>query len=245
MQGLSAHDLLALWDLGVETTDPERGLLMLAHCLPEKTWAELAAVRIGRRDCLLMELRRATVGTAVGAFASCPRCEAHLEFELEPEAIGLSPAQSVTPETMHHFVAGSYVVECRLPDSTDLYAAGSCSDIAAVRRLIVSRCVSSIASQGELVPTAEAPDAVVDAFAMYLSREDPAAEIVLRMACPECDCVWELGFDIVRFFWREIESAARRLLLEVDALARSYGWSEAEILGLTLSRRQLYLEMVG
>jgi hypothetical protein len=49
----------------------------------------------------------------------------------------------------------------------------------------------------------------------------------------------------VSFFWREIQSAARRIVLEVDALARSYGWSEAEILNMTPARRQLYLEMVG
>ena len=51
--------------------------------------------------------------------------------------------------------------------------------------------------------------------------------------------------DVVGFFWREIQSAARRVVLEVDALARAYGWSEAAILGMSSARRNLYLELVG
>ncbi len=41
-----------------------------------------------------------------------------------------------------------------------------------------------------------------------------------------------------------MEARAKRLLSEVHALASAYGWSEREILGLSVARREFYLGMV-
>jgi len=46
------------------------------------------------------------------------------------------------------------------------------------------------------------------------------------------------------FFWAELAAEAKRLLREVDALARAYGWREADILALSSQRRHAYLELV-
>ena len=54
-----------------------------------------------------------------------------------------------------------------------------------------------------------------------------------------------MPFDIVSFFWREIEEFAIRTLREIHALARAYGWAEDQILALSPTRRRCYLEMVG
>jgi hypothetical protein len=54
-----------------------------------------------------------------------------------------------------------------------------------------------------------------------------------------------LLFDIGEFFWTEIAVQAQRLLREIDALARAYGWTEREILSLPGQRRQAYLELVA
>jgi len=85
----------------------------------------------------------------------------------------------------------------------------------------------------------------LEAFGKWIEAQDPAADISLALNCPDCAHAWEMGFDIGVYFWREIQAAARRIVLEVDALARAYGWSETEILGMSASRRNLYLEMVG
>jgi hypothetical protein len=74
---------------------------------------------------------------------------------------------------------------------------------------------------------------------------DPAAEISLRLTCPACAYEWELLFDIAEFFWTEISAQAQRLVREIDALARAYGWTEREILSLPAQRRQTYLEMLA
>jgi hypothetical protein len=48
----------------------------------------------------------------------------------------------------------------------------------------------------------------------------------------------------VAFFWKEINHWANRILREVHLLASTYGWSEADILALTPTRRQWYLALV-
>ena len=47
------------------------------------------------------------------------------------------------------------------------------------------------------------------------------------------------------FLWTEIEAWAWRMLSDVHTLARAYGWGERDILALSPTRRQFYLEMGG
>ena len=67
---------------------------------------------------------------------------------------------------------------------------------------------------------------------------------VLALACPACGHRWQSVFDIAAFLWREIDAWAQRTLRDVHALARGYGWHESDILALTATRRQIYLEMI-
>jgi hypothetical protein len=72
---------------------------------------------------------------------------------------------------------------------------------------------------------------------------DPQAEMLLDLSCPTCGHAWQAVFEIVTFLWTEIRVRARRLLREVDALARAYGWAEGDILAMSEARRGLYLQM--
>lgn len=89
------------------------------------------------------------------------------------------------------------------------------------------------------------PDETIEAVSRAMLEADPQAEITLHLTCPACGHEWDLLFDIVDFFWREISAQAQRLLREIDALARAYGWTEREILNLPAQRRQTYLEMLA
>jgi hypothetical protein len=42
-----------------------------------------------------------------------------------------------------------------------------------------------------------------------------------------------------------VQAAAERVLLDVHALARAYGWTESEVLRLTPARRSAYLQMAA
>ena len=74
---------------------------------------------------------------------------------------------------------------------------------------------------------------------------DPQVEIRFRMQCPACSHSWTALFDILSFFWAEIDAQARRLLDVVHLLARAYGWSEAEIRDLSTARKNYYLKLIS
>ena len=64
-----------------------------------------------------------------------------------------------------------------------------------------------------------------------------------KCAHPACGGAWQGVLEVIDFLWAEIRTRARRLLQEIDALARAYGWREAEILALSDARRGLYVQM--
>ena len=47
------------------------------------------------------------------------------------------------------------------------------------------------------------------------------------------------------YLCREIDVWAARIVDEVHAIAREYGWTEETILNLSPERRQLYMERIG
>jgi hypothetical protein len=77
-----------------------------------------------------------------------------------------------------------------------------------------------------------------------MAEQDPLAEVLLDLHCPECGHQWQMVFDIVSYFWSELSVRARRLLYDVHALAQAYGWRESDILSMSDTRRQFYLGMV-
>jgi hypothetical protein len=103
-------------------------------------------------------------------------------------------------------------------------------------RKLVERCV--VEASGELSP------AVVETLSRAMLEADPQAEITLALECPACGQRWQALFEIAAFLWNELAAQARRLLHEIDALARAYGWNEREILSLSAVRRQSYLELI-
>jgi len=103
--------------------------------------------------------------------------------------------------------------------------------------------VLEAAHAGRSVALDALPAAVVDAVVGQIAETDPQADITLRLACSECGHGWDAAFDIASFLWAEIAARARQLVYEVHALARRYGWREADILAMSPARRQLYLEV--
>jgi hypothetical protein len=95
---------------------------------------------------------------------------------------------------------------------------------------------------GELDP-AELPANVRAALASAMADADPLAEVLLGVSCPACGAAFVADVDVGAFVWAELQAAARRLLREVDILARAYGWTEAEVLALDDRRRAAYLEL--
>ena len=136
-------------------------------------------------------------------------------------------------------------MQLRPPNSFDLGAVAACTDMATARRLLAERCVIEMTRERRAVPVSELTDSVVDQIAAHLAEADPQADVVIDLMCSACSHGWQVILEIESFLWIKISSLAKRLLRDVHALARAYGWSEQEILSLSPLRRRAYLEMVG
>jgi hypothetical protein len=55
---------------------------------------------------------------------------------------------------------------------------------------------------------------------------------------------WQAPLDVGEALWQKVRTAAEHLLLDIDTLARAYGWTEREVLRLSPLRRAAYLQMV-
>ena len=244
MAGLSGADVLHAWDWGRDREAHDRALVLLAFGWPELAWEQLAALSVGQRDRRLLDLREQTIGPRLDLYAECPRCATRLESRLATSDIR-TDAPEPLPEADLVFANGDLSISYRLPTSADLRAVAAYPDLNSARQHLLERCVRRASRGGALVDAAELTPEEVGGLAKAMEEHDPQAEVVLTFICPACQHGWQALFDVGTFFWTEVASAARRLLREVDALARAYGWSEAAILALSPARRQAYVEMVG
>jgi hypothetical protein len=239
---LSAAAALEAWEAGRAQHPVDRALTLLLGAEPGASRAELAALPVAERDRRLLRLRVLLQGPVLEAFAACPACGERLEARMDAGELGLDAPPSAGPWRGE---VGATSLVFRLPDSRDLAAACAAGDVEAGRRALAAACVLE-ARRGEApVDPRELSEKEVDGLAALLEAAAPDAEVVLAMSCPACGHGWSALLDPGAFLWTEVSARARRTLLEVDALARAYGWSEREILALSPERRRSYLEIVG
>jgi predicted RNA-binding Zn-ribbon protein involved in translation (DUF1610 family) len=236
MRRLSAEKILAVWEAGQQQHELDRALTLLAAALPSRSREELADLSIGERDARLLQLRTLVLGPTATGFAECPQCGERVEFPIDTAALAQPKELATAP---HQIEVDGTRVRFRLPTSRDLAEVVAAPDASHGLRRLIERCVIENGSTDEL------PNETVEALSRAMLEADPPAEIIVAFSCPGCGQRWEMLFDIAHFFWNEITVQARRLFREIDALARVYGWSEREILGLSERRRQSYLEVIA
>ena len=244
--GLTAAQILALWDAYAAAAPAARALGILASCTDQGR-DELPALTVGRRNQLLYACRRRTLGASMAAFAHCPHCGEAVEFVLDLDNLHAADRPAPPePDFVWRHADGCYRLEVRPPTVGDLLAlAGSASaDAETLRRQLLARCVTAAACDDVAVDVTSLPVPVSRALAAHLAAVDPWAETLLELACPACATRWHAAVDIGEFFWREVTVQAKRLLREVHLLARGYGWREADVLALHPRRRQAYLDLL-
>jgi hypothetical protein len=241
MRALLASDILRMWEDGRDQPPIDRARTLLAAARPENSREELAALSISRRDSQLLELRKQTFGSTLNALSECPECAGQLEIRFAAEAI--KSASDDRPD-IQEMESDGITVRFRLPNSIDLVEAIPTGNIERAREALFCRCVIEARRGDAIVASNELPPKVSEEIDRRMAS-DPAAEVLLNLQCPLCSHGWQALFDVAAFFWTEISAHARRLIREVDALARTYGWCETEILDLSATRRQAYLELIG
>lgn len=253
-------ELLAVWEAGQGRDDRARSLLLHRAARPEATDEELLSVPLGEREADLFALRRALFGERLQVRIDCGACTEAMEFDLDTDELRARPPQPASGPL--RIEEDGWVVEFRLPTVADLEAVAATPAAAPAsldgsgredgrapdpaRRLLLGRCTVSAERHGRPVPRddlSDLPENLQRRLAEAVERADPAAEVTLKVACPECAEATLAELDITSYLWTELDSWARDQLLDVHLLASAYGWSEQQILALSPLRRRYYLEL--
>ncbi|MGW1493598.1 T4 family baseplate hub assembly chaperone [Streptomyces sp. NPDC002402] len=237
-------ELLAAWEAGLAQHDSGRSLLLHRAARPGAGTDALLSMPVGEREADLFALRRALFGERMQVRVECAACGEAMEFDLDATLFG---ARTKTPDGPLRVEEGEWAIEFRLPTVADLAAAGAVPDPDEARRLLMARCIVSALRNGEAVVAerlaALLPEVVQRRLAELAEQADPAADVTLNVACPECGEATPAELDITSYLWTELDTWARDLMLDVHLLATAYGWSEPAILALSPLRRRYYLEL--
>jgi len=225
--------MVRIWERGSREHPIDRGLTLLAS-LSGRPRAELADLSIRERDESLLALRTVLFSAPLSGYAQCPRCGCEIDVSLDAG----DPEEGDDPDDGLLWIEGR-AVRYRLPNSVDLAAAAQCGQVDEARRLLIDRCIDDTGNDGRPGPE------LIAAVESVLDERAGRSVATVGLRCPDCDHDWVLTLDVAEFFFEEVAAVARGLLHEVDQLARSYGWGEAEILALGPVRRRVYLELVG
>lgn len=243
MQSLSALELLNIWEWGHNHPSWSRAIRLLTNACPEVSVEQLTQLSIGQRDAMLLTLREWTFGSQLASQTTCPNCGERLELNFNIADVRMVSPQIEPVETFSLSLA-EYQVSFRLPNSLDMMAIATYEEPEAAQQILFERCILAATRNGENVLLNQLPTNALNAVTAQMAQVDPQANVPLDISCSACGHEWQLWFDIVSFFWSEINAWAYRTLRDVHILASAYGWRESEILALSPRRRQLYLDMV-
>ncbi len=221
----------------------DKALTLLALVSPGEDPDKLQFLPIGERDALLAGLRERMFGRGLETVIECPACHDALEFELDSRVLFEESENKVSQGELRIF---GYHLHYRLPTSVDLLSVSRLPDLESAHGALLERCIEEIQTEtGDSIDWAQLPEEITVAVEQAMEAADPHANPMLMLDCPNCGYQWQLPFDILDFFLRELNAWAGQLLRDVHYLASAYGWSEKDILLMSPWRRRAYLELLG
>jgi hypothetical protein len=232
--------LLALWETALGQPAEARAEALL-RASPD---GGEPAPTLGERNVRLIDLHARLFGREIELLSHCPACQAVAQFSADCEALAaqMRPEPVATPP--HRLEAYGHAIEFRLPGSADVAQAGAAGGEHDFTQRLLGRCVLACTHEGCSVAAAELPESVLDALSRHMEALDPGASVSFALNCPQCAARWQAPLDVGEMLWRKVRAAAERVLLDIDALACAYGWTEREVLRLSPLRRAAYLQMV-
>jgi hypothetical protein len=229
--------LLGLWERGLGHRGWAQGDALLAA-----TDARTPRT-LGERTVTLLRLHEAMFGAGADLVSQCPSCEMAVQFTVNCADL-LEQIPETTTETAHRIDVREYAIEFRLPSGADVAATSKEVGDEDFARRMLERCVIACTRDGEQIGLHDLPIEALDAVSRRMEALDPGATVSFAVDCPDCMAHWDAPLDVGQLVWQKVQTSAERLLLDVDVLARAYGWTEREVLSLTPARRAAYLQIV-
>jgi hypothetical protein len=233
MAMLSAAQLFALWEPASGAPAHQRLEPLVAALNPGEA---IAQDTLGARNRRLLALQAALGEPPPGAHLRCRQCGTDNEFAVPAADILACPVPAASARVVIR--SGSRRLTFRLPRMADLSEAAS-SEPGDALGLIVARCRIGGA------PDDPIPPAAVARLAARFEALDPAARILIDLACAECGAALRATVDLAEFAAAAVERLIDRLQREIHVIAGAYGWTESEILALPQSRRRRYVAMIA
>lgn len=243
MHAPSAVELLTVWERGLAESPVRRALLLLGTAVDDRPPERLGELSLGQRNARLLALRTELFGSRFASLAECPACAQPVEMQFDATDIQATPARE--PDGAYTLRVDGYEATFRLPTSRDLDHLDAAADVSVNRRHLLARCIRTARQGPEELDPLDLPEAVVRAIGERMAQEDPPASLELALCCPACQHQWQAPLDIVAYLWSELHAWALRMLHQIHTLAAAYGWREADILALSPTRRQAYLDLLG
>jgi hypothetical protein len=232
MRKLEAADLLSLWERGAPRHPLDRGALLCAWARPDVPADAIADLPLGEVTTSLLRFRAALFGDRISAHLDCEHCGERLQLAI---SVAELLQTSTAPTSSELCAAGLHL---RLPCLRDLAAIGGERDSARAAHQLLARCLLDGGDPSTL------PDASLCEVERTLEAADPNADLAFDVRCEACGRLGTAQLDAAELLWDEIVARVRALLTDVHALARAYGWTEAEIVALGAQRRAVYLSLV-
>jgi hypothetical protein len=258
LRPLNGEDEVFLLEGGELLSSPARETALLTQCVVRfgsevpATKAVVRSLSVGDREALLLHLRLLTFGDRMPCVLSCPQknCCEKMNLDLFVKSLLVKPYEEWRE---WHDVSLSVCgkdnqVRLRVPTGVDLELLSSCAPASPVmaEMLLLERCARVAPSDGEGGQHVDSlSPALIDAIGRELSRLDPQAEILLSMKCAACGRDFTAEFDAGAYFYQELRGHIAYLYREVHTIARSYHWSESDILGMTPKNRSIYLGLLA
>ncbi len=255
LRPLSGRDEAFLNEEARSLLPASRVTALLARCLDRLgpltpvTPESVRALTVGDREALLLHLRRLTLGDRLPCGLSCPKPECGEKMDLDLKVSDLLLPAYPHPQAKHERTVTengrTYRVGFRLPTGADQEAAAALAsgDPQAAADLLLRRCVERVVTEDDK-PLEALPPAVARQLPALMAELDPQAELTLNLTCPVCGSAFSAFFDTATYFFQELSSRMEHLYREVHLLASYYHWSEAEIMGMTASKRRRYLDLL-
>lgn len=237
-----AQQVLEIMDEACALPAALRPLVLLSLLDPQSDWRSrtgwtLGAINRGLADCHRRWLGRPDVAWNT----DCPHCGATLALTLPLQAFPEEPSSAADCELL----IGPLHARLRPPRVSDLIEAGRSGSLHGARIGLLEACVDSLLIEGRPAVITELSDELIEAVGERLLALDSFAELRVDSVCPACGLACRCELDLGQTLWTELRSRASNLIDDVHRLARAYGWSEAEILTLSDTRRARYLERVA
>jgi hypothetical protein len=239
----TASQWLQAWETSSALEAVRRPLELLRAATAARSTEDFLDLPLGRRDVLLLNLRMALFGEQMRCKVGCPGCEVVLELDFDLNL--LRDTAPPNPPDRLSLDCDGFSLSFRAPTTRDQMMIAGCSSTQEARQLLLGACVSDVSLNGRVIALDALPEFLIERVVRGMQALDPQAASGIELHCPSCGTVWEADFDIAQCLWAELDNWAAHLLLDVNDLARAYGWSESEILALTPGRRRRYVGMVA